>query len=81
MCTYTSSPAIMDGLAFIGSWGGTVDVFDVNNGTLRMQWKAPSSAQRFGVFSSPAISAASGVPLVFFGIELDNHQKQNNNRS
>jgi polyvinyl alcohol dehydrogenase (cytochrome) len=67
--TVTATPAVVDGVAYVGDWSGNFYAVDIKTGKPRWTYKARVHGQVYAgqIVSSAAVTDAKGVRTVYFG--------------
>jgi polyvinyl alcohol dehydrogenase (cytochrome) len=67
--TVTATPAVVDGVAYVGDWSGNFYAIDLKTGKSRWTYEAHVHGQVYAgqIVSSAAVADVKGVRTVFFG--------------
>ncbi len=67
--TVTATPAVVDGIAYVGDWSGNFYAIDVKTGKPRWTYRAHVHGQVYAgqIVSSASVADVKGVRTVFFG--------------
>jgi polyvinyl alcohol dehydrogenase (cytochrome) len=67
--TVTATPAVVDGVAYVGDWSGNFYAIDLETGKARWTYEAHVHGQVYAgqIVSSAAVANVKGVRTVFFG--------------
>ena len=67
--TVTATPAVVDGVAYVGDWSGNFYAIDIKSGKARWTYKAHVHGQVYAgqIVSSAAVADVKGVRTVYFG--------------
>jgi len=65
----TTTPAVVDGTAYVGDWSGRFTALDTETGTPRWTFDAETAPSVYAgqITGSPAVATVGGVSVVFFG--------------
>ncbi|MGH9111155.1 MAG: PQQ-binding-like beta-propeller repeat protein, partial [Acidimicrobiales bacterium] len=67
--TVTATPAVVDGVAYVGDWSGNFYALDMGSGEPRWTFEAPIHPRVYAgqIVSSAAVADAGGTRTVYFG--------------
>jgi outer membrane protein assembly factor BamB len=67
--TVTATPAVVDGVAYVGDWSGNFYAIDIKTGKQRWRYQAHVHGQVYAgqIVSSAAVADIEGVRTVYFG--------------